>query len=306
MAQNRAEVQQRDQDLTEADDFLTEDKLDRLWEWFCTEASQDKHLIFAKLVNAARKPYRDAFVLGRGNENYGASTTRYTPSESTITTAPAEQQHQSVFSEDIQVLQTKLAIVECALETQEASINQLQEGIQKNQQRAEEENRKLHSVHATIRAEHELSPHTGRTRIVLKVAHWVCRFIGAQDQTNVAMQLNQMQVFTLLSHPNGMYSFETTTTPIAYLSAEGPDVRAVENDVGGAVTFSAECGSREKFWFHDVGNARLYIEPVDFPGRFLTTFKPHQPGASKGENDRIWLQGWKSGSACFIVAITPN
>ncbi|KAF8453087.1 hypothetical protein BDZ91DRAFT_749903 [Kalaharituber pfeilii] len=137
MAQIRLEatLQKRDRDLTETDDILTEDKLDTLWEWFCM-ASQDSskfqpQLIFAKLVNGVRKPYRDNLPFPAHDCGlFTPSTSVYAPSEYTMN---AEVQYEPDHSEGkavIESITTKLAIAEDALQRKQAIIENLESSLQ--------------------------------------------------------------------------------------------------------------------------------------------------------------------------------
>ncbi|KAF8462259.1 hypothetical protein BDZ91DRAFT_765241 [Kalaharituber pfeilii] len=154
---------QRDRDLMDADDYLSESKLDSLWEWFCAanEEKLDPQMIFVKLVNAARKPYRGN-VLSHGFPSSGSS--HYTPSEYTVLEALGETPQQSHESHKVQALQTKLAIAETLLQAKEAKIQDLQEGFlhikqkqQQHKQNVEAEKQQLEMDLAALRAEYVLT-----------------------------------------------------------------------------------------------------------------------------------------------------
>ncbi|KAF8456811.1 hypothetical protein BDZ91DRAFT_745089 [Kalaharituber pfeilii] len=135
-------LQQWDRDLLEPDDVLTSDKVDSLWEWFRT-ASQDKlppSMIFAKLVNATRRPYRDNHLLERSGGLFTPATTHYTPSECTITPGiehGSEQQQQQQRSDEgtstIEALNTKLAVAQDLLQTKQTIISQLEDSLHTKQ-----------------------------------------------------------------------------------------------------------------------------------------------------------------------------
>ncbi|KAF8460743.1 hypothetical protein BDZ91DRAFT_413421 [Kalaharituber pfeilii] len=157
---------QRDRDLLDADSYLTDAQLDSLWDWFCAASHErmDLQFIFVKLVNAARKPYRDTLLTSPALFTPG--TSHYTPSECTITEnldlLEAQQQSHSEDKPAAQVVYRALAIAEDSLQTKQTIINQLQDRImdmdqeqQKFKQKIEEEKRQLELDLATVRSEHE-------------------------------------------------------------------------------------------------------------------------------------------------------
>ncbi|KAF8453713.1 hypothetical protein BDZ91DRAFT_748798 [Kalaharituber pfeilii] len=139
MLESQLKLQQRDRDLMpEADDLLTDDTLDRLWEWFCM-ANNEKfqpQLIFAKLINGARKPYRDNRWVPHGYSVVTPGTSAYAPSEFAVTAEPAEV-HEPPDSRDetvaTETLQTKLATAEDSLQTKQSIINQMEDALQSKQ-----------------------------------------------------------------------------------------------------------------------------------------------------------------------------
>ncbi|KAF8464282.1 hypothetical protein BDZ91DRAFT_849807 [Kalaharituber pfeilii] len=139
MAQTRVPAQQhRDRDLTGSDELLTDETLDGLWEWFCNVANEDKfqsQLIFAKLVNAARKPYRDNHSLPQHCDRlFTPGTSRYASSECTSGYIEGQQHPQQ--SEDkgtMEALSTKLAIAEDSAQTKKTIIKHLEDSLQMKQ-----------------------------------------------------------------------------------------------------------------------------------------------------------------------------
>ncbi|KAF8471065.1 hypothetical protein BDZ91DRAFT_838510 [Kalaharituber pfeilii] len=133
-------LQQWDRDLIEPDDVLTSDKVDSLWEWFRT-ASQDKlppSIIFAKLVNATRRPYRDNHLLARSGGPFTPVASHYTPSECTITPmieyeSEQQQQHSDEGSSTIEALKAKLAVAQNLLQTKQTIISQLEGSVRAKQ-----------------------------------------------------------------------------------------------------------------------------------------------------------------------------
>ncbi|KAF8464294.1 hypothetical protein BDZ91DRAFT_795878 [Kalaharituber pfeilii] len=131
--------QQRDRDLTGSDEFLTDEKLDSLWEWFCDMANEDKfqsQLIFAKLVNAARKPYRDSLSLRVSDGLFTPGTFSYTSSECRVTAGCIEGQQHAEQSEDkvtMEVLSTRLAIADDSVQTKQTIIKNLEDSLQTKQ-----------------------------------------------------------------------------------------------------------------------------------------------------------------------------
>ncbi|KAF8460831.1 hypothetical protein BDZ91DRAFT_412271 [Kalaharituber pfeilii] len=141
MAQTRVPAQQqRDPDLTGSDEFLTNEKLDSLWEWFCNVGNEDKfhsQLIFAKLVNSARKPYRDNLSLSQHRDRlFTPDASRYASSEYTVTSGYIEEQQHPEQSEDnvtMEALSTKLAIAEDSAQTKQTIIKYLEDSLQMKQ-----------------------------------------------------------------------------------------------------------------------------------------------------------------------------
>ncbi|KAF8455440.1 hypothetical protein BDZ91DRAFT_746599 [Kalaharituber pfeilii] len=97
-------------------------------------------------------------------------------------------------------------------------------------------------------------------QVMLKSPHFD-KFISVRNgKASATSKSGPDETFTIVKHPNGMFSFQTNSLPIAYLS--------LTDSLG--FTSSETCGSREKFWLHNSGEAATYIESVHFPGRFLT------------------------------------
>ncbi|KAF8458734.1 hypothetical protein BDZ91DRAFT_742885 [Kalaharituber pfeilii] len=295
MAQtSRLEIQQRDRDLIpEADHFLTDDKLDGLWEWFCA-ASHDRfhpQMIFAKLMNAARKPYRENLVFARGQALITPSSTHYAPSEYTVTAGHVgeEGQEQPKPCEDIEVLRTKLAIAEDSLQMKQMLLLQLEgriktmnQEMEDNRERLEGEKRQLeldlknrdqeHQAYkretedkrrqweqhlASIRPEYEEDK---PTQISLESAFHPETFIAvAGEEVTADSRSSPNTIFTLLKHQDGTVSFQTSGHPIAYLSADCS-----------CIVISNTCGSREKFSLHNWSSpGKVAIESRHFARRFL-------------------------------------
>ncbi|KAF8464695.1 hypothetical protein BDZ91DRAFT_251819 [Kalaharituber pfeilii] len=272
----------------------------------------DPQMIFVKLVNSARKPYRDSLLHARGQFTPG--TTRYTPSECTTTEDIAEGQQPSHEGEDksaIQALHTDLTITLDSLQTKQMIINQLQDHIRAMDQEQQEyerkvqgEKQKLELDLKTIRAEHEQCPNLARIRVAIKAAHSNQRFIQilrGRPRVHVApssgppTSISVLETFELLRHPNGMVSFKPTSYPNTYLSADASKVRNGVNNPGGTVSCSNSCGSAEKFWIHRAFDAKVGIELVDFQGRFLSV-----------DNDEVCVQGFKSPPELFYLVWVPR
>ncbi|KAF8464290.1 hypothetical protein BDZ91DRAFT_783716 [Kalaharituber pfeilii] len=141
MAQTRVPAQQqRDPDLTGSDEFLTDEKLDSLWEWFCNVGNEDifhSQLIFAKLVNSARKPYRDNLSLPQHRDQLVTpDASRYASSGYTVTSGYIEEQQHPEQSENkvtMEALRTKLAIAEDSAQTKQTIIKHLEDSLQMKQ-----------------------------------------------------------------------------------------------------------------------------------------------------------------------------
>ncbi|KAF8445449.1 hypothetical protein BDZ91DRAFT_853720 [Kalaharituber pfeilii] len=139
MSDSDLRIQRRDRDLMpEADEVLTDDKLDSLWEWFCMATNEkfQPQLIFAKLVNGARKPYRQNRPPPHGYPLFTPGTSTYTPSECTIAVGVAQVEQQPDTFEDtdtVETLQTKLVVAEDSLQAKQTIINQMEDALQTKQ-----------------------------------------------------------------------------------------------------------------------------------------------------------------------------
>ncbi|KAF8460744.1 hypothetical protein BDZ91DRAFT_851395 [Kalaharituber pfeilii] len=142
------QLPQRDPDLLDADDYLTGPKLDNLWDWFCAanHEKMDLQTIFVKLVNSARKPYRDSLLHSPTLSMPG--TSRNTSSECTVTEkldAPhaRQQPHHRDDTPGAQLVYRTLAIAEDSLQTKQIIINQLQDRIRDMDQEQQEFKKKV-------------------------------------------------------------------------------------------------------------------------------------------------------------------
>ncbi|KAF8464693.1 hypothetical protein BDZ91DRAFT_783587 [Kalaharituber pfeilii] len=294
MARGCTEVPQRDRDLMDADDYLTDTKLDSLWDWYCAANRQkmDPQMIFIKLVNSARKPYRDNLLRSRGL--FSPGTTRYTPSEYTTTEDIAEGQQLSDESKDqsaTQALHTNLTLALDSLQTKQIIVNQLQDRIkamdqeqQEYEQKVQDEKKKLELDLETIRAEYEQHHSPTPIRVAIKVGNSkderFIQIVNGQPRVHVAtpsppgttISISAQETFELLRHSNNMVSFKSTFYPNTYLSADASKVRNGVNNPGGSVGCSNSCGSAEKFWIHRAFDAKVGIELVDFQDRFLNVW----------------------------------
>ncbi|KAF8457911.1 hypothetical protein BDZ91DRAFT_743602 [Kalaharituber pfeilii] len=157
---------------------------------------------------------------------------------------------------------------------------------------AEGERKQLERNLMTIGAAHEHCGKLGPARVVLKSSYWHFKpYIEVENQRlTMNTPFNLSRGFAMLIYPDGMVSFQTIALPIKYLSADASDVMPGVNNLGGTVMLSGTCGSREKFWLHLSENDAVFIEPVDFRGRFLTR-----------AFDTLLLQGSKSHKALFSL-----
>ncbi|KAF8464694.1 hypothetical protein BDZ91DRAFT_729650 [Kalaharituber pfeilii] len=315
MARGCTEVLQRDRDLMDADDYLTDTKLDSLWDWYCAANRQkmDPQMIFVKLVNSTRKPYGDSLLHSRGL--FSPGTTRYTPSECTTTEDIAEGQqpsHEGEGKSATQALHTDLTLALDSLQTKQIIVNQLQDRIkamdqaqQEYEQKVQDEKKKLELDLETIRAEYEQHHSPTPIRVAIKVANSKDeRFIqieNGQARVHVApsigttTSISAQETFELLRHPSGMVSFKPISYPNTYLSADASKVCKWVNNPGGSVGCSNSCGSAEKFWIHRAFDAKVGIELVDFRDRFLCV-----------HGDAVRVQGYKCVSELFYLVWVPH
>ncbi|KAF8454119.1 hypothetical protein BDZ91DRAFT_801925 [Kalaharituber pfeilii] len=131
----------RDTDLIDPDVYLTDARLDTLWQWYwaANRDNVDPQFIFGKLVNAIRKPYRVQLV----NSLTGGSTFGNNPhSPSTTEVAPSANvpQHGDC-SSTVMELKSKLANLETEVANKQSEIQHLQEtsnALKKEKQDVEE------------------------------------------------------------------------------------------------------------------------------------------------------------------------
>ncbi|KAF8450065.1 hypothetical protein BDZ91DRAFT_786897 [Kalaharituber pfeilii] len=274
MSESRAsEVPQRDRDLMEADDFLPDSKLDSLWEWFCaaSQDNMDPQMIFIKLVNTVRKPYRDDILCSRGLQ----------PSR----------------NEDVQALQTKLSVAENSLQEKQKIIHELErrtremeQDQQEYKQKVEADKRQLDLDLRSMSEEHEkyqqkmeydriqleLDLRTiteyqrpldlGPTKVAIKSAEGFSeRYIQkVKEMVTATSAITPWSSFELFRHQDGTVSFKYYHVNLQQTSEE--------------VSWSDSCGSTEKFRLSWSGNSEVAIEPVDCPQRFLTMNPPRLQG----------------------------
>ncbi|KAF8453710.1 hypothetical protein BDZ91DRAFT_748744 [Kalaharituber pfeilii] len=291
--------QQRDHDLMpDADDVLTHEKLDSLWEWFsaANKKGLPPYLIFAKLVNAARNPYRDQLLIARGgHELLTLGTSAYAPSEFTATPGLGEAQQQLEYREDkatIQALSAKVEFLEDAMNSQQHMINDLEDSLHLKQTIVQQLQDSLDAKHKTInqledridnlnlkqeelqtKAETEKkelendiqvirlkSKMLKQIQVALKSPHYG-KFISITKEgaTGIATS-DGREALILIRHPNGTFSFRNNGNPIAYLS----------NSNKYSFRSNHICGNTEKFRLHYADHGKTYIESVSFPGSFLS------------------------------------
>ncbi|KAF8451882.1 hypothetical protein BDZ91DRAFT_786782 [Kalaharituber pfeilii] len=290
--------QQRDRDLMpDADDILTYEKLDSLWEWFSAANKEEllPYLIFAKLVNAARNPYRDQLLIARGGrELLTSGTSAYAPSECTATPGLAEAQQQPEYREDKATIQTpslKVACMDGAMNTQQRfikhledswqlkqtiiqqlesldakqkTINQLEERIyklnlkqQELQTKAKIEKTKLENDLQVMRLK---SATFAQIQVTLKSPYYH-KFISITKEGATGITTSDgSEALILIRHPNGTFSFQTYGHPTAYLN----------NSNQTHFRSSSTCGNTESFRLHSDDDDRMYIESVSFPGSYLS------------------------------------
>ncbi|KAF8454842.1 hypothetical protein BDZ91DRAFT_555290 [Kalaharituber pfeilii] len=232
-----------------------------------------------------RYPYYDNLLLPRHMLNPGHIP--YTPSESTVSTVPPEL-HQHPDSGEghsvIQALQTGLAIAEDSLQMKQRVIKQLEDSLQikqatvdqlegrikqmeNKQQGYKEKVEKLECDLASLRAEQEKSAIIAPKRIELRSATWRHNAIGIFDG-RATFLISSSETFNMLSYPNDLVSFQSTTFQNKYLSADPSDFSR-ESSFGGNVTLCDRYDSKAMFRLHRTESGMVYIELLDFPGHFL-------------------------------------
>ncbi|KAF8475497.1 hypothetical protein BDZ91DRAFT_709766, partial [Kalaharituber pfeilii] len=254
----------RDWDLMDADDYLSESKLDSLWEWFCAanEEKLDLQMIFVKLVNTARKLYRSN-VLSHRLPSSGSS--HYTP---TLCETP-QQSHES----------HKLAIAETLLQAKEAKIQDLQESFLHIEQEQQQHKKK----------------ESGLTHVALKSVHFSDKYIQMRnDGVWVATSIGLLETFELVQYLNGIVSFKSTCYPDTYLSVDASGVRPVVNKTGENES-CITCGNAEKFRIQWSGDGKQGIKPVNFERHFL--------GLNGHDGGGVFIQDHKSLWGAFHIVV---
>ncbi|KAF8458780.1 hypothetical protein BDZ91DRAFT_785762 [Kalaharituber pfeilii] len=274
-----------DEDLLPADNFLTERKLNTLWDWFntATEDGVDRRLIFVKLANAVRQPYLQSASHGwPGFASYdGENTSTFTPSQSHAATTDAE-------FEDLKE----------HLHSGETT------GGQSSDVRAQSRPfGKQLSIH--------LPP---RIAIMSAYSSLVTRFIGLNGKNvtaydakgtgsaKIASELKEDEIFELERYPDGAVTFRSKASPNVFLRADC-DARTLspgKKTFRGSGTVNCQyisktdvCGDNEKFRIHPLGwNGQVAIEPVALPGRYLR-LHPAEKGVNlqgtRGECEKFYL-----------------
>ncbi|KAF8453720.1 hypothetical protein BDZ91DRAFT_853173 [Kalaharituber pfeilii] len=290
--------QQRDRDLMpDADNVLTHEKLDSLWEWLSAANKEGlpPYLIFAKLVNAARNPYRDQLLIARGgHELLTPGTSAYAPSEFTATPGLADAQQRLEYREDkatIQALSAKVDFLEGAMNTQQSMINDLKDSLHLKQTMVQQLQDSLDAKHKTInqpveridnlnlkqeelqtKAETEkkelendlqvirLKSETPKQiQVALKSPHYG-KFISITEGATGIATCDGREALILIKHPDGTFSFRNNGNPIAYLS----------NSDKYSFRSNHICSDTEKFRLYYADHGKTYIESVTFPGSFLS------------------------------------
>ncbi|KAF8465657.1 hypothetical protein BDZ91DRAFT_697017 [Kalaharituber pfeilii] len=140
---------QRDHDLLEPDNFLTDAQLDTLWDWFCLANREkvDPQMVFVKLVNSVRKQYRKQ-QLAPMPEFFHPGSSQYTPTEFASTIGDAPQVCECGNEALVQKLRTRIEELETDKENQQALIHELQTKVTTMDQVREEYHRKIESQKA--------------------------------------------------------------------------------------------------------------------------------------------------------------
>ncbi|KAF8460112.1 hypothetical protein BDZ91DRAFT_740029 [Kalaharituber pfeilii] len=291
MAQTRPDFCPRDQDLVGDDDFLTESKLDSLWEWFC-DANQDKvspQMIFAKLVNASRKPYCDDVEALRKNlvlteDELRASRATINQLQECIRKMNEEQHGKQQWKEDEKIqLEQDLkkaekakreyeVLVERERRRLELDFKNMKDQLLEYRLKVEVEKMELGRNLDTLKAQMEKSSKLGSQRIVLKPRN-ADNYLGIQKGGRASLTSLALP-FLVIRYPDGMVSLQAATCPGTYLSAGDPQIIENKYCLGGIVRLSETCDKKEKFWVHEDGEV-VHFESVNFPGFFLKGLYGH-------------------------------
>ncbi|KAF8462857.1 hypothetical protein BDZ91DRAFT_733534 [Kalaharituber pfeilii] len=136
---------QRDPDLVDADVFLPTAVLDELWDWFCTAIRKngDPELVFVKLINSARNPYREVISSGMKNGvwNYKSAPDLISMEEGGTIIDPVKELQEKVAS-----LQTELAAKEQLVAALEARDERWVRELVEKDRLLEEKNTKIEKL----------------------------------------------------------------------------------------------------------------------------------------------------------------
>ncbi|KAF8453708.1 hypothetical protein BDZ91DRAFT_748690 [Kalaharituber pfeilii] len=274
--------QQRDRDLMpDADDVLTHEKLDSLWEWFSAANKEEllPYLIFAKLVNAARNPYRDQLLIARGSHELLTPGTQaqqqpeYREDKATIEALSAkvafmegamntQQRFIKHLEDSLQLTQTSIQQLEDSVDEKQKTINQLEERIEKLNLKQQDLQTKVKTEKTKLENDiQEMRLKSfGQIQVTLKSPRYG-KFISITKEgaTGIATP-DGTEALILIRHPDGTFSFHNNGPSIAYLS----------NSTKYHFRSNHTCGNTERFRLHYADDGKTHIESVHFPGSFLS------------------------------------
>ncbi|KAF8457103.1 hypothetical protein BDZ91DRAFT_701470 [Kalaharituber pfeilii] len=299
----------RDRYLLIPDDILTDIDFDNLWEWFASalETNVDRQFIFVKLVNSVRKPYltqsRPTLTAPSGNPFLSRTGTSYTPSECMIIDhTPGESQRH----EDGDSVQKTSQIEELRLQLRDMATDLA--NLKKDN-----ELRLLNTKPQSVLP-------SSAPRVAIMSAGFPDNFVeiyGKDVSSNKPNGSGKVQVqphvrgherLELECYSDGIVAFKSTRFQNVYLhaSCNPRDLAPGDRKPGGGGVVNCQyisegpgrCSIQEKFRIYPLGyRGRVAIEPLAFPGRYLSL---------DAEKRTVTLQGVRDRQESFyLVFLTP-
>ncbi|KAF8453557.1 hypothetical protein BDZ91DRAFT_686781 [Kalaharituber pfeilii] len=276
---------QRDPDLIQPDNYLTDGKLDKLWDWFggAIQNKTDPQLIFVKLVNSVRKCYQGGHFSCTA-ESFGQGSL-YTPTEFTATenVEPLQPPCNETSPED---LRASLAEVQAQVAIKEAMIDQLQDRIITMDKEREEliatkdrEKNDLQLQFNSLNEKytkqlgiiHDVEPSCITLKSAFHPDHYV-QMVSDKGTVRASRSIGGWEILQLVRHGKGVVSFKSTWLRDAYLSTEAYPTKDTGWSAGWTVNCKKSCSTHEQFRIHpSTGNEGIvFIELVASPGRYLS------------------------------------
>ncbi|KAF8462601.1 hypothetical protein BDZ91DRAFT_698970 [Kalaharituber pfeilii] len=321
VGQGSASQPKRDRDLLVPDEILGDADLDNIWDWFASavETNVDRQLIFVKLVNSVRKPYLDHCRLNLADSNRNLfpsrTVTSYTPSVCTIMDhAPGESQsHEDGDLEGLtsqnKELKLQLEDARADLAKKDNEIHVLETKFQTISVALQEQSERDAQLSKSSLTRSPSGPHVAimSAASLHKYIQMDGREVSSYEPSGSGIVSVQPHIWThetfeIEYYPDGIIAFKSVCFQNVYLRATCNPWELlpgfVKSGGGGIVNCqyisegSDGCSIQEKFRIHPLGHGQVAIEPVAFPGRYLSldaTKKTVTLQAARGDGERFYL-----------------